>query len=73
MATVKPDPDDMSERILSLCRQSPQGIGDKFLQSEMPDVDPKTRAKAINQVKIYFHIALTVLTLCYFIMYTNPT
>jgi hypothetical protein len=56
MATVKPDPDDMSERILSLCRQSPQGIGDKFLQSEMPDVDPKTRAKAINQVKIYLHL-----------------
>ena len=47
---VKTDPDDICERILSLCRDSPQGIGDKFLQTAMPDVDPKSRAKAINQV-----------------------
>ncbi len=48
---IKSDPDDISEQILALCRDSPQGIGDKFLQNEMPDVDPKARAKAINQVR----------------------
>ncbi len=49
---IKSDPDDISEQILALCRDSPQGIGDKFLQNEMPNVDPKVRVKAINQVKI---------------------
>jgi len=48
---IKADPDNICERILSLCRDSPQGIGDKVLQSALPDVDPKNRAKAINQVK----------------------
>jgi hypothetical protein len=47
---IKADPDNICERILSLCRDSPQGIGDKVLQSALPDVDPKNRAKAINQV-----------------------
>lgn len=48
--TIKSDPEDVCERILSLCRENGQGIGDKVLQTEMPDVDPKSRAKAINQV-----------------------
>ena len=40
----------MSDRILALCQAHPQGIGDKMLQSEMPDIDPKSRAMAINKL-----------------------
>ena len=55
---VKAEPDDIIQRILSLCRESPQGIGDKFLQNAMPDIDPKSRAKAINQVPIALAVQL---------------
>ena len=59
---IKSDPDDISEQILALCRDSPQGIGDKFLQNEMPDVDPKARAKAINQVSMIWILCSCLIT-----------
>ncbi len=43
---VKMSPKDskiISGRILALCQERPQGIDDKSLQSEMPDVDPAAR------------------------------
>ena len=53
MATIKNEPgslEDVSEKILDLCRDISDGISDKVLQSSMPDVDPKIRAKAINSL-----------------------
>lgn len=38
------------ERILSLCSDFPDGLSDKVLQNDMPEVDPKVRAKCINQL-----------------------
>lgn len=49
--SVKNEPvsaDEVCERILALCRDFADGVGDKVLQHDMPDVDPKTKAKAIN-------------------------
>lgn len=51
--TVKKEPqsvEDICEKIIELCRDFPEGVGDKVLQSDMPDVDPKLRAKAINSL-----------------------
>jgi DNA-directed RNA polymerase III subunit RPC6 len=38
----------LGARILALCRELPQGVGDKLLQASMPDVDSRERASAIN-------------------------
>ena len=40
----------ISEKILELCSEFPEGINDKVLQSTLPDVDPKLRAKSINSL-----------------------
>ena len=53
MATIKNEPgstDDIVEKIIQLCQEYPEGVGDKVLQNSMPDVDPKARAKAINSL-----------------------
>ena len=42
--------DDICERILSLCKDFPRGLSDKVLQNDMPDLDTKVRAGAINQL-----------------------
>ena len=47
---IKTEADDISERILALCRDFPRGLSDKVLQNDMPDIDPKIRAGAINQL-----------------------
>ena len=47
---IKTEPDEISERILSLCREFPRGLSDKVLQNDMPNIDPKIRAGAINQL-----------------------
>ena len=47
---IKTEPDDISERILSLCRNFPRGLSDKVLQNDMPNIDPKVRADTINQL-----------------------
>ena len=44
MATAE----EISERIIGLCKDFPQGLSDKVLQNDMPDVDPKARVSAIN-------------------------
>lgn len=41
---------EIGGRILSLCHDFPQGLSDKVLQNDMPDVDSKLRASAINQL-----------------------
>ena len=38
----------IGDRIIALCKEFPQGISDKVLQVSLPDVDPKSRADAIN-------------------------
>lgn len=50
-ATIKKEPgtvEAVSERILELCADFPEGINDKVLQNEFPNIDPKVRAKSIN-------------------------
>ena len=39
---------DLADRILALCKEVPGGVSDKILQTSMPDMDPKSRALAIN-------------------------
>ena len=50
----KPDSEltaqEIGERITGLCRDFPQGLSDKVLQNEMPGIEPKNRAMAINQL-----------------------
>jgi len=43
---------DIQSRIIELCQQFPQGIGDKVLQSSMNDVDPRERALGINKLLV---------------------
>ncbi len=43
-------PSQLTSRILSLCREVPQGISDKALQSALGDVDSSERAAAINRL-----------------------
>ena len=54
MATIKKETLDtveyISEKILELCSEFPEGINDKVLQNQLPDVDPKLRAKSINSL-----------------------
>ena len=54
MVGRKPDsdlsPQEVGERIIGLCKDFPQGLSDKVLQNEMPGIEPKSRALAINQV-----------------------
>ena len=53
MATVKNEPGSVAEicdKIIELCQDFSEGVGDKVLQNSMPDVDPKVRAKAINSL-----------------------
>jgi DNA-directed RNA polymerase III subunit RPC6 len=48
---IKTEPgtmDAICEQIMALCKDFPDGVGDKVLQNDMPDIDPKVRAKAIN-------------------------
>ena len=47
---IKTECDGICERILALCHEFPQGLSDKVLQNDMPDIDPKLRATAINQL-----------------------
>ena len=47
---VKTESEDICERILSLCKDFPRGLSDKVLQNDMPNIDPKIRAGAINQL-----------------------
>ena len=42
------DVEYISEKILELCSEFPEGINDKVLQNQLPHVDPKLRAKSIN-------------------------
>jgi len=42
------DVEYVSEKILELCSEFPEGINDKVLQNQLPHVDPKLRAKSIN-------------------------
>jgi len=42
----------VEETILSLLESFPQGVGDNVLLSNMPKVDPKTRAQAINRLLV---------------------
>ena len=39
------DVEYISEKILELCSEFPEGINDKVLQNQLPHVDPKLRAK----------------------------
>eukprot|EP00095_Tigriopus_kingsejongensis_P005503 maker-scaffold619_size123246-snap-gene-0.37 protein:Tk05503 transcript:maker-scaffold619_size123246-snap-gene-0.37-mRNA-1 annotation:"dna-directed rna polymerase iii subunit rpc6" len=48
--TIKSEANELAERILALCKEIPTGINDKLLQTSMPDVDPKSRALAINHL-----------------------
>lgn len=48
--SVKQEPDALSERIMSLCKEFPQGISDKALQGALGDVDSGARAAAINKL-----------------------
>jgi len=61
MATVKKEPitvkkealdtvELINEKILELCSEFSEGINDKVLQYQLPDVDPKLRAKSINSL-----------------------
>jgi len=54
MATRKPDSEltveEIGERIINLCKDFPQGLGDKVLQNDMPGIEPKNRALAVNQL-----------------------
>jgi len=55
MATVKVEPgeiDEFSAKILGLCEQMPEGINDKVLQNELPDLDPRVRAQCINRLLV---------------------
>ena len=58
----KPDsdlsPQEVGERIIGLCKDFPQGLSDKVLQNEMPGIEPKSRALAINQVRIHHSVSL---------------
>ena len=38
------------DKIVDLCAENPEGVNEKILQNEMPNVDPKNRAKAINKL-----------------------
>lgn len=53
-AQRKPDSEltaqEIGERITGLCRDFPQGLSDKVLQNELPGIEPKNRAMAINQL-----------------------
>jgi len=51
--SVKQEPVDLEEfcqRIIQICEQIPDGINDKVLQNEMPDVDPRIRVQCINKL-----------------------
>ena len=48
--TIPTKSTDICERIFSLCQSFPRGLSDKVLQNDMPNVDPKVRADAINQL-----------------------
>ena len=62
MVGRKPDsdlsPQEVGERIIGLCKDFPQGLSDKVLQNEMPGIEPKSRALAINQVRIHHSVSL---------------
>ena len=47
---IKIESGGVCERILSLCEEFPRGLSDKVLQNDMPNIDPKVRASAINQL-----------------------
>jgi len=50
----KPDSEltvnEIGERIINLCKDFPQGLSDKVLQNDMPGIEPKNRALAVNQL-----------------------
>ena len=53
MASVKNEPgsvEEICDKIIELCQEFTEGVGDKVLQNSMPDIDPKLRAKAINSL-----------------------
>jgi DNA-directed RNA polymerase III subunit RPC6 len=50
---IKTEPgsgDAVGDRILAICAEFPQGVSDKILQATLPDIDPKSRAVAINSL-----------------------
>ena len=49
-AVVKTEPGlpSVSDRILAICGEIPDGVSDKILKVSLPDIDPKARATAIN-------------------------
>jgi len=52
---VKTEPIDIEEaceRVISVCQQMPDGINDKVLQNEFPELDPKVRAQCINKLLV---------------------
>jgi len=44
--------EELMTKITDLCEQIPEGINDKVIQSEMPDLDPRTRAQCINRLLV---------------------
>ncbi|MEE6508009.1 hypothetical protein FKM82_018274 [Ascaphus truei] len=44
------EPTETENRILELCQQFPHGITDQVIQNEMPHIEPKQRAMAINRL-----------------------
>jgi len=44
--------EDVTKRILAVCEQIPEGINDKVLQNEIPDLDPRMRAQCINKLLV---------------------
>lgn len=50
---VKKEPGSLEfvvEKVTDLLAEFPQGVNDKVFQNEMPEIDPKLRAKAINSL-----------------------
>ncbi|XP_002731250.1 DNA-directed RNA polymerase III subunit RPC6-like [Saccoglossus kowalevskii] len=44
------DATDLENRIIELCRSDPKGIGDAIIQEDMPHIDVRQRATAINRL-----------------------
>jgi len=42
--------EDICDRIIEACQGFPEGVGDKFLQINLKDVEPMARARAINSL-----------------------
>jgi len=55
MDEVKKEPEDLDEfcdSIIHLCQQFPEGINDKVILNQLPNLDPRVRAKCINKLLV---------------------